>query len=203
MSKTPPPTPTLRDAHKDLTRTRILDAAIDFLSGQPLEALTIAEVARMASVTERTVYRHFSTREELVGSLWSRINERAAAGEGFPDTPEWMIRQPRTKFVSFEAQEGLTRFLAFARQGQQLRLSVNEQRQAAALKAVGAARPDLSAAKQKQLAALCQLLDSSFAWVSFKDYWAIDGHVSGGMASEAVELLLKHYGRSATPRSKS
>ncbi|MDP3737041.1 MAG: TetR/AcrR family transcriptional regulator [Hyphomonadaceae bacterium] len=199
MSKTP----SLRDAHKDLTRTRILDAALEFLADNPLEELTIAGVAKRAAVTERTVYRHFSTREELVEQLWRHVIDRAASGDGFPDTPEWLVRQPRTKFPSFDAEEGVTRFLVFARQGQQLRLVANEERQAAALKAVGAARPDLGPAKRKELAALCQLLDSSFAWVSLKDYWGMDGKTSGPMASEAIQVLLQSYGRGPEGASKA
>jgi AcrR family transcriptional regulator len=42
----------IRDAHKELTRERILDAAIDLLNAGELDALTIADVARIAGVTK-------------------------------------------------------------------------------------------------------------------------------------------------------
>lgn len=187
-----PETPSLRDAHKDLTRTRILDSAIDFLSSEPLDALTIAAVARKAAVTERTVYRHFQTREELLASLWPRLSERAA-GAGFPDTPQELARQPRTKFQQLEKEEVLSRFLAFSRQGQELRLSANDQRQKAVLKAVAEARPDLGRADQKRLAALCHLLNSSYAWASLKDFWGMDARESGPAASEAIEALMRGF----------
>ena len=182
----------LREAQRELTQNRILDAALDLLAETPLDAFTLADVAARAAVTERTLYRYFATRDELVAALWPRINDRAGKGPSFPRTPEALVAQPAEVFPDFEAEEGLTRFI-FTRQGQALRLSVNDERQAAMLEAVGKARPDLDAAGQRDLAALCQLLDSSFAWVSMKDYWGLPGQASGPLASEAIRLLLTHF----------
>lgn len=182
----------LREAQRELTQNRILDAALDLLSEEPLDAITLAHVAARAAVTERTLYRYFSTREDLIEALWPRINNRAGGGRQFPRTPDALIAQPAEIFPHFEAEEGLTRFI-FTRQGQQLRLSVNEARQAAMMDAVGQARPDLHAEGRRELAALCQLLDSSFAWVSMKDYWGLPGETSGPLASEAIQLLLTHF----------
>lgn len=182
----------LREAQRELTRNRILDAALELISEVPLDAITLAGVAARAAVTERTLYRYFATRDELIEALWPRINDRAAQGRTFPVTPEGLIQQPSEIFPGFDREEGLTRFV-FTRQGQELRLSVNDKRQAAFLQAVATARPDLGKEDQRELAALCQLLDSSFAWVSMKDYWSIEGSQSGPLASEAITLLLRHF----------
>ncbi|MBY9065392.1 TetR/AcrR family transcriptional regulator [Hyphomonas sp. WL0036] len=184
----------LREAQRELTRNRILDAALDLISEEPLDAITLANVAARAAVTERTLYRYFATRDELVEALWPRINDRAAHGRTFPETPEAMIRQPSEIFPGFDQEEGLTRFV-FTRQGQELRLSVNDKRQAAFLQAVAKARPDLGESDRRELAAICQLLDSSFAWVSLKDYWGIEGNQSGPLASETIQLLLAQFRR--------
>lgn len=184
----------LREAQRELTRNRILDAALDLISEEALDAITLANVAARAAVTERTLYRYFATRDELIEALWPRINDRAAQGRTFPATPEAMIQQPSEIFPGFDREEGLTRFV-FTRQGQELRLSVNDKRQAAFLQAVATARPDLSEADRRDLAAICQLLDSSFAWVSMKDYWGLEGSRSGPLASEALDLLLTHFRR--------
>lgn len=184
----------LREAQRELTRNRILDAALDLISEEPLDTISLASVAARAAVTERTLYRYFATRDELVEALWPRINDRAAQGRTFPATPDEMIQQPSEIFPGFDREDGLTRFV-FTRQGQQLRLSVNDKRQAAFLQAVAAARPDLSESDRRELAAICQLLDSSFAWVSLKDYWGIEGSQSGPLASETIQLLLAQFRR--------
>ncbi|MEE2691298.1 MAG: helix-turn-helix domain-containing protein [Pseudomonadota bacterium] len=185
----------LREAHKDLTRDRIVDAAIAALALEPLDNVTVARVARDAGVTERTVYRHFATRDDLLEALWPRINARAAQGMGVPDTPEAVIKQCKVLFPAFEVEEGLTRFVVFTRQGQALRLSINDARQKGYLEAVEKARPDLPPAERRKLAALVQLLSSSFAWASMKDYWGMDGAQSGPAAAEAVRILFEHFAR--------
>ena len=185
----------LREAHKDLTATRILDAAIGLLETKPLEELTIAGVARHAGVTERTVYRHFSTRDDLITALWPRINDRAARGVAFPKAPEDLAALPERAFPAFEDEEVLMRSIIFTRQGQALRLSVNDKRQASFLAAVSAARPDLAPAEQRKLAALVQLLGTSFTWISMKDYWDIPAAESSEISSEAIRILLEQFGR--------
>ncbi len=69
-TETSGPKESLRDAHKDLTRERILDAAIECLNDEELDQLTMEGVAAKAGVTKRTIYRHFATREELLKASW-------------------------------------------------------------------------------------------------------------------------------------
>ena len=46
-----------------------------------MEDLSFAEVARDAGVGERTVYRHFPTKEALLGAFWSWMQNQAVAPE--------------------------------------------------------------------------------------------------------------------------
>ncbi|MGD9659253.1 MAG: TetR/AcrR family transcriptional regulator, partial [Methylocystis sp.] len=87
----------LREAHKGQTRTRILDAAIDEMRETSLGALTIAKVAERAKVTERTVYRHFLTREDLLKAVWPRMQARVGSS-GFPSTADQLIATPPRLF---------------------------------------------------------------------------------------------------------
>ncbi len=56
----------LRARHKEQTAQLILDAVATILRQADLSAVNIAEVARVADVTERTIYRHYATRDDLV-----------------------------------------------------------------------------------------------------------------------------------------
>jgi len=57
---------TLRARHKEQTSQLILDSVAAIIRRADLAAVSIAEVARVADVTERTVYRHYETRDDLI-----------------------------------------------------------------------------------------------------------------------------------------
>jgi len=179
----------IRDAHRDLTRGRILDAAMEVLKSRNAADLTIADVAAAAGITERTVFRHFANREQLFEALWHWATERIG-WPGMPRSVEELISGPQARFPRFDDNEALFRWFVSSTQGQDIRLSVNEQRQRSYLSLVRMGRPDLGRAAQRRLAGVCQLLDSSFAWQSLKDYWDMDGGEAGRAASEAIAALL-------------
>jgi AcrR family transcriptional regulator len=182
-------TDNLRNAHRDLTRGRIVEAALDLLREGKPDGLTFAAVAARAGMTERTVYRHFETREALMAAAWTRIADLVKTPE-MPRTPDAAIAQPRTAFPAFDAQERLMRMLVLSFEGHAIRLGVNEARTAAFRAAVKLARPDLKEPEFTRLCAAVQLLDSSFAWLMMKDYWGLSGHDAGRAASDAIATLL-------------
>lgn len=54
------------------TRDRILDAARELVLQQHPAALTVSEIANRAGVSQRTVYRYFPTKEELIQAVAER-----------------------------------------------------------------------------------------------------------------------------------
>lgn len=89
MASVPQPAP--RRTRKDalLNRDRILDAATEMVRGRG-ERVPMAAIAERAGVGVGTLYRHFATREELLGALVHRSfgiavdNARAAAAHPGP-----------------------------------------------------------------------------------------------------------------------
>ena len=67
----------LRDRQKAETHDQILGAVGRKLEGGNLEELSFAEIAEEAGVGERTVYRHFPTREALMGAFWAWLQTQA------------------------------------------------------------------------------------------------------------------------------
>jgi glycosyltransferase involved in cell wall biosynthesis len=75
-----PPSPvSLRDRQKAATREQILRAVARQLEAGQLEELSFADVAAEAGLGERTVYRHFPTKEALLGAFWAWIQTQAVA----------------------------------------------------------------------------------------------------------------------------
>ena len=71
------PTPNLRERQREETREQILRAVGHQLETRSLEDLSFAEIASEAGVGERTVYRHFPTKEALLGAFWAWMQTEA------------------------------------------------------------------------------------------------------------------------------
>src|SRR5689334_14152967 len=112
----------LRDHYREETRRRILDAAIVELSVSDLDGLTMAGVANHAGVTERTVYRHFPSRDALIAAVWPRMQARVRS-TGFPHTADALIATPGRLFPAFDKEEKLVRASAFSAAGREVRLA--------------------------------------------------------------------------------
>ena len=69
----------LRDRQKQATRDQIMHAVARKLESGPLEDLSFAEIAAEAEVGERTVYRHFPTKEALLGAFWAWLYNRTGS----------------------------------------------------------------------------------------------------------------------------
>ena len=184
---------TLRDAHKDLTRERILEAVVDCLNEEK-EELTIEDVAARAGVTKRTIYRHFATRDDLLKATWPAMQRRVGLNPnrpgGFVDKAEELANLSLRLFPAFDTQRGAVRASVFSKPGREIRMAVNEQRKAGFIASVKDARPDLNKQELLRLAATVQLLNSAFAWAIMKDFWGLDGDEAGRAVSDATHLLL-------------
>ena len=60
---------TLRDKRKELTRDNIVLAAVRLVRQGGEEAVTMRAVAAAVGITERTVFRHFNTRDDLLSTF--------------------------------------------------------------------------------------------------------------------------------------
>lgn len=76
---------TLRELKKHRTREAIVEAALGLFAEYGYDAVTMAAVARAAGVGERTVYRYFPDKEEVVFAYDDRM--RSALGAAMDDQP--------------------------------------------------------------------------------------------------------------------
>ena len=60
------PTPSLRDKHKNQTRSALRDAALRLFAKQGYDATTIEEIAERAGVSTRTFFRYFPNKEDVL-----------------------------------------------------------------------------------------------------------------------------------------
>ncbi|MBB4688460.1 TetR/AcrR family transcriptional regulator [Amycolatopsis jiangsuensis] len=64
---------TLWDRTRQLASQEILETALRLFTEQGYEETTIAQIAREAGVSQRTLFRYFGTKEELLGGDQSRF----------------------------------------------------------------------------------------------------------------------------------
>ncbi|MFF7157345.1 TetR family transcriptional regulator [Streptomyces sp. NPDC008139] len=62
-----PTVPTLWDRTRQLAAREILDTALRLFTRQGYDETTIAQIAREAGVSQRTLFRYFGTKEDLIG----------------------------------------------------------------------------------------------------------------------------------------
>ncbi len=71
-----PPQVSLRERKKRRTREAISNAAIDLFAERDFEAVTIAEIAEAADVSQKTVFNYFPTKEDLVYERQAAVEEQ-------------------------------------------------------------------------------------------------------------------------------
>lgn len=66
MEAAPVPSEGLRERKKRATRAAIAAAATELFAARGFDAVTVADVARAAGVSEKTIFNYFATKEDLV-----------------------------------------------------------------------------------------------------------------------------------------
>jgi AcrR family transcriptional regulator len=179
----------LRDRQAAETRTVILEALGTELAAGGVEDFSVARLARRAGVSERTVYRHFPTRETLLDGLSEWYNERVG---DFPDGVSaaaipWTIAQV---FADFDEHESLARAVLASPGGRELRRHARAARlariDAALAPALDGVDPDRAAAARALVFALC----SARTWEAMRDEGGLDGAAAGRAVARAIQMIL-------------
>jgi AcrR family transcriptional regulator len=104
----------LRERKKEQTRQLIADTARELFAKRGFDAVTVAEIARAAEVSEATVFNYFPTKEDLVyrrlesfeAELLGAVRDRAP-GESALQAFGRFVLQPRGLLAAKDADEQL------------------------------------------------------------------------------------------------
>jgi AcrR family transcriptional regulator len=188
----------LRDRQAAATRSVILEALGAELADGSVEDFSVARLARRAGVSERTVYRHFPTRETLLDGLSEWYNERVA---DFPDdvAADEIAPTIAQVFADFDAHESLARGVLASPGGREMRQHARAARlarlDAALAPVLKSADPERAAAARALIFALC----SAQTWQSMRDEGGLDGATAGRAVARAIELILNDTSSSLSP----
>jgi AcrR family transcriptional regulator len=178
----------LRDARAGVVRERVLEGVAAVLAAG--DDLTFARVAKAAQVPERTVYRHFPTREALLTEVFHWANRRIGFEGDLPADRGDVVALVRRAFPGFDQIAPVIQELLAAPEGLVARLSDKDARQGAARAVVASEAPGLDPASARRVAAAVQLLTAAATWKTLRDYWDMDGAEAAEAAALALDLLL-------------
>jgi AcrR family transcriptional regulator len=182
----------LRNRQKEQTRDLILNAVDAILRRAPVSEVTIAAVAREADVTERTIYRHFPTREELLGAAWRRALRAFIRGQTQEVvTLDQITELTRAAYENFDANEGIVRAIISAPEGVEVRRRPAEIRLAMLSRAYAKLLAGIPEEQVKAIVLATHALSSASVWSHFRDYCGLDGVAGGKVASLAIELMVE------------
>jgi AcrR family transcriptional regulator len=155
------------------------------------EELTFSSVAAAAGVPERTLYRHFPTRQALLSAAFDWGNQRIGFDGTLPSNAEQLAQLTRRAFPGFDAIAPVVRLLLFTAEGQAARLANKAQRQRAIVSLVRRELPGQGRTATRRIAAVLQLLTAAATWHALAEYWDMDGAEAAEASVLAAELILK------------
>jgi AcrR family transcriptional regulator len=187
--------------HADNTRQWIIDAATDLLEKNGSDALTNTVVAERAGVSERTVYRYFSTRDALLDEIATAVSQRLET-PAMPQTPEALLGYPAQLFARFEARPELTRAALAPDVFARLRDGQAAQRRQAVLRMLQAHLPEESVAQLSLAAANIHYLLTATTWHYYRQHFQFDAAQTVLSVQQALAFQLKGLGLSLDAKTE-
>jgi len=165
--------PTLRDQHAELTRDLIFQAFTKLVLDEGVHDFSIQQVADIAGVSHRTVYRYFSSREELLDGLavWLASRMPKDLDSYRPEEFEDAIRDSHAVFAE---QADRVRALAVVAAGARIRLRHRGQRTRTVQRAIAAFTGHLGEEDARAVAILIRELAGSHMWSRLTDEHSMD-----------------------------
>jgi AcrR family transcriptional regulator len=171
------------------TNEMILEAVAAQLTAGGIEDLSVARVAERAGVSERTVYRHFPTREALFDGLAAKV---LATSVDLPDplTAEQLPEAIVASFKQFDVNEAMTRGFLASPGGRELRAHTRGKRlrriNRALDEALAEAEPKTARYTRAVIASLCSIS----TWQTLRDEAGLTGAQAGEAVAHAIRALM-------------
>jgi AcrR family transcriptional regulator len=168
------------------TRELILDALVEQLGDTGPFEYSVFELARRATVSVRTIYRHFPDRQALLDALAERVERRVAARRPPPRSLAELSALPTELFRHFAAEEALVRAALSSRAA----APATDEPLDTLRRAVDDAVPELDEATRVRAHAVLASMLSSTVWWRLKGELGLAGDEPGRAIGWAVRVLV-------------
>lgn len=180
----------LRERLAQETRELIFRGAAKVLEDEAHDELSYAAVAQAAGVAERTVYRHFPTKDQLLDAVWQWTREQMGFGR-YPADPRELLAMLPEVYRGFDRHARLMQGYLFSQAGRRLQQRYAARRRKSLRACLAEATAGLTAADRRNAEAVIQLLYSGRGWSALRDNWGLSGEEAAQAAAWAVQVLLR------------
>jgi AcrR family transcriptional regulator len=186
---------TLSDRRNDLTRTLILDAAIETLEHASVSELTIRAVAKHANISERTIFRYYASREEFLDAVTMEMRSRLALPRP-PTSVEELKDAARVLYQAFEAKPKLIKAALHSEIFDRMRQVQGGERWAAVGQLLDALAPEAGERDRKIATANIRYYLSASTWHYYRFYFGFSLEESIACAETAIRQAIAGLGKS-------
>lgn len=176
----------LRDEYVAMTRERIVTAFAGLLEKEDIDQVSMASLAREAKVAERTIFRHFPTRADLVAAVGEWISDNVF--RLVPSaTPEDLPEGFRHACAMFDRNPKLAHAIAINRLGRSARSGFRKRFIASNREVLSPLIDDLEAGEARRTEAVVAYLDNVLAWHTMREEFGM----SGAEVADGIEWVLR------------
>lgn len=186
--------PSLRDQHAAVTRTRILSAVRELLEEGDAEELTMPAVAAASDVSLRTIYRYYPTREELLEAAGRWIGDELL-GHPYPATLDEVADRFEEGAPDFDEHPGLVRAMALSQLGRRIRGYRRRERLEALARALRDELPGLPEDELRRAEAVIAYLHNILAYTTLREENGLSGEEIGRAIGWAIRALVEDLRR--------
>ncbi|WP_315836210.1 helix-turn-helix domain-containing protein [Bradyrhizobium prioriisuperbiae] len=184
----------LRDEYAALTRQRIVAAFVETLEDEAADDVSMAAIAKRANVAERTIYRHFKTRAELLAAAGEWIEHNVFGYVPFT-SPEQLPGIFRKLCKSFDRHPHLARAIALTRVGRTVRAGFRQRLIEHHHVAMAPLTRHLKPKEARQAEALAAYLNNVLAWSALREDFGMSSTEIADAMEWALTTLLKDVHR--------
>jgi AcrR family transcriptional regulator len=180
---------TLADRRNGLTRNLILDAAIDMLERASVSELTVRAAAKHANISERTVFRHFPSRDDFLDAVADEMRARMELPAP-PTTLAELAGAARALYQVFEDKRNLTKAALHSELFHRMRETQAKARWIAVRDIVNQLAPQRSERDRKIAAANIRYYLSASTWHYYRFYFRFSLEESIACAETAIRQTI-------------
>jgi AcrR family transcriptional regulator len=192
----------LRDAHMAVTRERIISTFVELLEEGEIDEISMAALAKRANVAERTIFRHFPNRADLISAAGEWISTNVFQLVAF-DTPAGLSKGFRAACGMFDQSPKLAHAIAITRLGRTARSGFRRRFIEASRQALSPVTRGLSPDERKQAEAIVTYLDNVLAWHSMREEFGMSGPEVADAVEWALDVLLENLRQRSSRAAKT
>lgn len=184
----------LRDEYAAMTRQRIVAVFVESLEDEAADDVSMAAIAKRANIAERTIYRHFKTRAELLVAAGEWIENNVFGYVPF-SSPDELPGIFRKLCRSYDRHPHLARAIALTRVGRAMRADFRQRVYEHHHTAMVPLTRHLNPKEARQAEALAAYLNSVLAWSALREDFGMSSAEIADAIDWALTTLLKDVRR--------